>query len=275
MKTNRKLVTVLLTAFVLFIGSNLSIAQNPGTNTALSEITTEFSFGPNIFINYGCPLNSGDLTEIRRVSDVFGTNLPLNTRVFTYDPLSSTYNIDQYCTVKGVTKWVNDMALPIGHGCYLSNESVTTNVVLTVYGYNGAADQYGYSETLRTVLYAPATNMRHNPPIPTPNLVSLSTPLVDPASGRNGLSSAKWGLVENSGYKPTIGDYFLQWNGASWTSNCVVALDSPKTEGVAVWSLGHEPYVRVNESFWFFTTNFVFDGSVYIHVWSIRPPLGK
>ena len=162
-------------------------------------------------------------------ANILGTNVPVGSVVYTWDPKTVAYNVDTLAAVKGSTTvaWSKNNSLNPGQGAWLSIPSgklVNSNLTTV-----GQVDQ--------------STTM------------SLVNPNINPAGGFSLLSSMvplAGGLTTVLLYTPQPKDVVYQWDIATQSYNISTYAAVKGTSNYA-WS-PKEPTIAISEGFWLNST---------------------
>jgi hypothetical protein len=206
-------------AAVAAAGAFTSVAQNVYSLNVVGYINIPLVEGFNLIANQ---LDFDGTGTNNTTSNVLGTNVPLNSAVYTWS--GSAYNIASFVKLKGATapSWNANYTLNPGQGAWLSipagGLAGTSSNLITV----GQVDQGG---------------------LVNPNLIagggySLVSSMV-PLSG---------GIQTVLGYTPLLNDSVYQWSTASgsYVINSYVKL---KGQTNPSWSPA-EPSIGIGEGFW-------------------------
>jgi len=206
--------TLLIAAAALVAGIVSSEAQVYSANV-VGYVSLTVSNGFNAFTT---PLDFDGTGTNNTVVNVFGTNLPVNSQVLTWN--GSGFAANSYVQTKSSgLAWQNtSQTLNPGQGYFLSNPSNTTTV--TIVG---------------TVLQGGLTNA---------NITAAGFSFV------GGQFPVVGGIVSTFGYVPSVNDQVLSWNGSGYSANSYV---QTKSSGLA-WQNG-EPQLSIGQGVFLNTTN--------------------
>jgi hypothetical protein len=195
------------------------MAQNVYSLNVVGYINIPLVEGFNLIANQ---LDFDGTGTNNTTSNILGTNVPLNTTVYTWS--GSAYNIASFAKPKGGTAgaWSANYTLNPGQGAWLSIPT------------GGLA---GTSSNLTTVGQVDQGALV-NPNLAAAGGYSLLGSMV-PLSG---------GLQTVLGYTPSLNDAVYQWNTAS-SSYTISSFVKPKGGTQGAWSPA-EPTLGISEGFW-------------------------
>jgi len=221
---------VLICAAALVAASAFtSMAQNVYSLNVVGYINIPFVEGFQLIANQ---LDFDGTGTNNTSSNVVGTNVPVGSVLYTWNPTTVAYNIDTLATVKGSTTvaWSKNYSLNPGQGAWLSipaGKLAGTTSNLTTVGQVDQGSQYAVNPNLN-----PAGGF---------SLVSSMVPLAG-------------GLTTVLGYAPQAKDTVYQWDiatqGYNISTYAQVKGSSPPTYA---WS-PKEPAIAVSEGFWLNST---------------------
>ena len=208
--------TLLIAAAALVAGVISSEAQTVYSVNVVGYVNIVTTNG-FVLVNNALDYDGSGLSNT--VQNLFGTNLPVNSQILTWNTGSGAFSVNQYLSSKSGNAWQNpNQQLPPGKGFFISTSIVKTNAFVGTVLQGGLTNQFLTSAGF--------------------SLIGGSFPVVG-------------GITTTYGYKPSISDQVLTWNPST---GGYVPNQYLSSKSGAAWS-GGEPQVGPGVGVFLNTTN--------------------